>query len=185
MKLIIITCFMLNSFLAFAMNESLERRRSSLMVRHKRQSSLGDKVLISLNLKSDEEKKDSSNVTAALVTERRIPEESIRHDSPHRRITKSDSRNLISRAGENNRNLFIKSLWSVFKSIEKIKAVDDNDGIKEVWQNITQTRIFCGNLYSLEVTNYPPWVELLVDEEMMHAYRKLDNKMASLADQKS
>lgn len=177
MKYIIVVCIMLYAFGAHAMNDEKKSRRKSCspgrivsrVLKHSRRNSLTDKVLMKLNLKTDEAS-SSSNTVKALVTERRANES---HSA------KSDSRNYSARARENNRNNFVKSLLLSYDSIKKIEARDD-DHFKKYKSNINLARYYYRAWISAETPGYLPWIEKLADEEIEPAREAFENKMASL-----
>jgi hypothetical protein len=90
---------------------------------------------------------------------------------------KSDSRNLISRAGENNRNNFAKMVMLAYEAIRNIKAVDD-DAYKQYKSNIKYARYYYISWISLDPTNHN-WVTKMADDELKPVQEEFDKKLAS------
>lgn len=188
MKSFMIIFFMLNSFFANAMNDPKKERRKScspsrmqtLLSKHKRRSSLGDKVLISLHLKTDEIK-ESSNTVDALVTNRRAPEQNAQQEVRKKsaiNLKKSDSRNLIDRAGENNRNNFTQMTMLAYEAIKNIKAADD-EATKQYKSRIKYARYYYISWMASEIKEYS-WLIRMADQELKPIEEEFDKRMTFL-----
>lgn len=187
MKIIILTLCMLNCISAIAMDPPTRRgscgRGNSLMVRHKRHRSLGEKVSATL-LKVDNLHECSSNIDALVSTRRpttsNVPLES--QTSPDS-LTRSISRNLTEKAGEINRKNCALRTQLAFAAIKNIKA--ENDAAhKEYLSHLKYAEYYFRSEMSLVITKDPRSLENLVDIEFKPLKDDCAKQMASIAGQK-
>ncbi|CAN5173770.1 hypothetical protein BH09DEP1_BH09DEP1_5480 [soil metagenome] len=189
MKRIILAFCILNTFIAIAMDAPIKRSSSSgrtntLLARHQRQSSLGEKVFASLNLKTDKTEDFSRNLDA-LVTNRRSPEQSLPQESPKSSdsLARSNLQNLIEKAGDNNRRNYIKMAGLAFEAIRNIKSVGDI-AYRQYLSHLRYAEHYYFSLMSLEITKDSRAIETMAEEEFKQLKDTFNEKIASVIVQK-
>lgn len=185
MKRIILAFCILHSVMAITMDSPRQRsasgRGNSLMVRHQSQSSLGDKVLTSLNLKNDKPQVCSNNIDASVTAPSKVPQESPKSTDP---VARSNSRNFTEKAGENNTNNFVKNRQLAFEAIKNIKA--ENDGAyKEYLIHLKHAEYHYWSGTSLEITKDSRSLEKMADDELQLLRDAFAKKMALIAAQQT
>lgn len=189
MKRIILAFCILNSFIAIAMDAPIRKSSSSgrantLQVRHQRHSSMGQNVLNVLHLQTDKTE-DCSNNIAALVTDRRAPVQNLQDKSKKSSdgLVKSDSRDLIDRAGEKNKIDYIRMIRLAYDAIKNIKAVDDI-AHQEYTSCIKYAQHYYRSWMSLAITKEPSALETMAQEEFKPLRDAFNEKMALVVAEK-
>lgn len=187
-KIIFVFCI-LNSVIAMTMDAPLRRSSSSgrsgtLMARHQRHRSLGDKVSATLSIKN-EEITDCTNNIDTLVTARRSTTSVVPQDSQTSTdsLARSNSRNLTGKAGEINRKNCALRIQLAFAAIKKIKAVNDA-AHKEYLSHLKYAEHHLRSEMSLEITKDPQQLDSLVTIELQPLKDECANQMAFISGQK-
>jgi hypothetical protein len=154
-------------------------RGNSLLARHQRHGSLGDKVLHTLTLKTDEHADCSGNV-AALGTNRKSASEQIVMTESSDELAKSNSQMLAEKAAQNNRNQYIKMLLQAFTAIKNIKAINDTD-YQQYLSNLKWAKHYYISWMSLEITKDANALEKMAEHEFKELEDTFDKKIALIA----
>ncbi len=159
-------------------------RSGTLMARHQRNRSLGDKVSVALSLKNDEKTDCAFNLDELATPGEATPSSLL--NNPHsstESLSSSSSRNLAEKAGENNRNNFTKLRGLAYEALRNIKSVND-DAHKKYVSNSKYAEHFYISWMSLEITKDPRALETLVDEEFKPLRDAFSERMSLIASQK-
>ena len=183
MKRIILMFCILSSLIVSAMDAPNRRsssgRNNTLLARHKRHSSLGDKALTSITKTTD----CASNIDALVIAKKAASEQTLIAAGSSDEVSKSNSRNFSEKAAENNRNHYIKMTAQAYSAIRNIKAIND-DAYKQYVSHVKYAKHYYTSWMSLVVTKDTNSLEKMVEQEFKAVEDAFHEKMALVLVQK-